>query len=89
MQNEIVLIISEDGDEITSIYDETGIADQFGITKTCFRASFVEPKNNKWLADLSPVNGPVIGVFELRSEALEAERRWLLTNNFGNYGGNV
>ena len=42
------------------------------------RASHVEPdKHGRWLADLSPVAGPVLGPFERRSDALDAERRWL------------
>ncbi|MBL8794615.1 MAG: hypothetical protein JNM56_11980, partial [Planctomycetia bacterium] len=42
------------------------------------RASHVEPAaEGSWFADLSPVDGPVLGPFRLRSEALAAERRWL------------
>ena len=42
------------------------------------RASHVEPTTGgRWLADLSPVSGPVLGPFALRSEALAAEQRWL------------
>ena len=42
------------------------------------RASHVEPTNDaQWTADLSPVNGPVLGPFPNRSAALEAEREWL------------
>ena len=42
------------------------------------RASCVEPDaDGRWLADLSPVNGPVLGPFEKRSEALAAEVAWL------------
>ena len=42
------------------------------------RGSHVEPdEQGRWLADLSPVSGPVLGPFNLRSEALDAERRWL------------
>jgi len=45
------------------------------------RASRVEPDPaGRWLADLSPVGGPVLGPFGLRSEALEAEREWLEAN---------
>jgi hypothetical protein len=43
---------------------------------TIRRASHVEPTiDGNWQADLSPVNGPVLGPFELRSEAIKAE--WL------------
>jgi hypothetical protein len=42
------------------------------------RASHVEPDDSgRWLADLMPVAGPVLGPFDLRSEALEAEQAWL------------
>lgn len=45
------------------------------------RASFVEPDIcGRWFADLSPVNGPCLGTFVRRSEALEAETRWLEDN---------
>ncbi len=43
------------------------------------RGSHVEPTAaGKWTADLSPVNGPVLGPFANRSEALDAEVAWLL-----------
>ena len=41
------------------------------------RASHVEPQGINWIADLSPVNGPVLGPFELRQDALDAEVAWL------------
>ena len=42
------------------------------------RASNVEPDDQgQWWADLSPVGGPVLGQFDIRSEALAAERDWL------------
>ena len=42
------------------------------------RASHVEPgPDGRWHADLGPVGGPVLGPFEARSLALEAERAWL------------
>lgn len=45
------------------------------------RASHVEPDSQgRWLADLSPVGGPVLGPFDLRSRALAAEQEWLETN---------
>jgi len=45
------------------------------------RASHVEPDyRGHWQADLSPVGGPVLGPFDHRSQALEAERQWLLAN---------
>lgn len=42
------------------------------------RASHVEPDGQGgWTADMRPVNGPVLGPFALRSEALDAEVAWL------------
>jgi hypothetical protein len=45
------------------------------------RGSHVEPDTQgHWNSDLSPVNGPVLGPFDYRSEALEAEQEWLETH---------
>jgi len=42
------------------------------------RASHVEPDaEGRWFADLGPVDGPVLGPFSSRSEALAAETSWL------------
>ncbi len=42
------------------------------------RASHVEPdQHGRWLADLSPVDGPRLGPFDRRSDALAAESVWL------------
>ena len=45
------------------------------------RASLVEPDpSGRWWADLSPVRGPRLGPFDLRSKALLAEQNWLEAN---------
>jgi len=45
------------------------------------RASHVEPNSvGQWIADLSPVGGPQLGPFELRTDALSAEVSWLRKN---------
>jgi hypothetical protein len=45
---------------------------------TIRRASHVEPDDQgHWWADLTPVNGPRVGPFPLRSQALTAEVAWL------------
>ena len=44
------------------------------------RASTVEPVIGGWAADLAPVLGPVLGPFETRQEALNAEVQWLENN---------
>ena len=42
------------------------------------RASHVEPQGLQWIADMSPEDGPVLGPFDTRAEALQKEREWLL-----------
>lgn len=43
------------------------------------RASRVEPDTSgRWTADMAPVNGPVLGPFGTRQEALEREAAWLV-----------
>jgi hypothetical protein len=45
---------------------------------TIRRASHVEPTpDGQWTADLGPMAGPVLGPFETRAAALDAERAWL------------
>ena len=42
------------------------------------RGSHVEPTaDGQWTADLSPVQGPQLGPFDCRTQALEAEVAWL------------
>jgi len=42
------------------------------------RASHVEPtQDNKWSADMGPVGGGILGPYETRQEALDAEVAWL------------
>ena len=42
------------------------------------RASHVEPDNTgRWIADLTPVDGPTLGPFDKRTDALAAEVQWL------------
>ena len=45
------------------------------------RASHVEPdETGRWWANLSPVDGPALGPFQLRRLAVEAEVTWLEAN---------
>lgn len=45
------------------------------------RASSVEPTvDGRWTADLTPVRGPVLGPYETRREALDAEVSYLIAN---------
>ena len=65
---------------IRCLYDETLDLSALG-RPTIERGSHVEPTvNGRWIADLLPVGGPVLGPFPLRSQALDAERAWLEAN---------
>ncbi len=45
------------------------------------RASHVEPDaTGHWWADLAPVGGPRLGPYSGRTQALDAEQRWLEAN---------
>ena len=70
------LIIRPDG--ITRcVYDETIDLQSLGRL-AIRRASHVEPDGtSSWYADLLPVQGPMLGPFPTRSEALKAETAWL------------
>lgn len=41
------------------------------------RASSVEPVRGQWIADMDLSEGPILGPYRLRKEALAAERVWL------------
>jgi hypothetical protein len=70
------LLVLPDG-TIRAVYAEA--IDFRALGKTLItRASHVElVGQGRWTADLTPVAGPVLGPFDLRSEALEAEQAWL------------
>lgn len=62
---------------VRAVYDEAIDLSQLG-TLSIARGSHVEPDaSGHWLADLSPVSGPCLGPFKLRSDALAAEHAWL------------
>lgn len=70
------LVISRQG-VVSCIYAESiDLTSLGGLSIT--RGSHVEPDaNGHWRVDLSPVGGPVLGPFALRSAALAAEHAWL------------
>ncbi len=70
------LVVKQTG-VIRCVYDETLVLAALGPLSIT-RGSHVEPTpDGQWLADLSPVQGPKLGPFILRSQALDAERDWL------------
>ena len=76
MTSEMELVVGTDG-VARCIYDEGIDLREIGKLQIT-RASHVEPDaEGYWWADMGPVDGPVLGPFESRSEALGAERGWL------------
>ncbi len=72
------LLIRPDG-RIDCVYGEAIDLSRLG-TLQIRRGSHVEPTSDgRWTVDLSPVNGPRLGPFALRSAALAAELEWLNT----------
>jgi len=70
------LLIDSTG-QIRCLYGEEVDLHQLGMLSIS-RGSHVEPTpDGRWTADLSPVNGPLLGPFTTRSEALAAEAAWL------------
>ena len=73
------LLVETDG-SIRGVYGEEINLRDLGRLAVV-RASRVEPDElGQWLVDLSPVGGPALGPFPLRSAALAAEGRWLAEN---------
>ena len=70
-------LVVDPAGRIQCIYDELIDLAALGAV-TIARAGHVEPDAaGRWVADLAPVGGPVLGPFPLRSGALAAERAWL------------
>jgi hypothetical protein len=70
------LVVAADG-VARCIYDEALDLREIGKLQIT-RASHVEPDSDGyWWAGMGPVDGPVLGPYGSRSEALEAERGWL------------
>ncbi len=70
------LVVRSDG-TVEFLYDDALDLACLGRL-TIARASHVEPTGSgQWTADLTPANGPVLGPFRTRTEALYAERTWL------------
>jgi hypothetical protein len=70
-------IVIDKGGTVRMIYGESIDACAIGRVEI-HRGSHVEPTSEgQWTADLSPVGGPILGPYPLRSEALQAEVAWL------------
>lgn len=73
------LLIERDGG-VRCVYCEDIDLSQLGQL-SIQRGSHVEPTaDGQWTADLSPVDGPQLGPFSTRTEALTAEVSWLQEN---------
>ena len=73
------LVIDKQG-EVRCLYGEVFDLHCLGAL-SIRRASHVEPDaDGQWWAELTPVNGPMLGPFNLRTHALDAERQWLETH---------
>ena len=74
---EMELVVAVDGG-VRCVYDEALDLRALGRLRIT-RASHVEPDSDgNWWADMGPVEGPVLGPFGTRGEALLAERGWLV-----------
>ena len=70
------ILIRPDG-LVRCIYSETFDLSSLGNLAIA-RGSHVEPMSDgNWTADMTPVDGPILGPFERRSTALRAEQDWL------------
>ena len=76
MTSDMELVVAVDG-VARCIYDEALDLREIGRLQIT-RASHVEPDaEGYWWADMGPVDGPVLGPYDSRTEALQAERGWL------------
>ena len=72
------LIVGTNGD-VRMLYDDAWARFMRSLGECVVRrASHVEPSGTKWVADMSPVGGPVFGPFSERRIALGVERLYLL-----------
>ena len=83
MSSGMELVVDAGGD-VRCIYGEELDLREIGKLQIT-RASHVEPDaEGFWWADMGPVDGPVLGPYGSRSEALGAEREWLRTYRWQN-----
>ncbi len=73
-------LVVQPGGFVRCVYDETINLSALGRVQIT-RGSHVEPDDDgRWFADLTVVDGPRLGPFDLRSDALKAEAAWLSEN---------
>ncbi len=71
-------LIVRSGGAVRCVYGEELDLHELGRLKIR-RGSHVEPAGDgQWTADMAPVDGPILGPFQHRSQALAAERQWLI-----------
>jgi hypothetical protein len=81
MSTEMELVVGADG-VARCIYDDALDLREIGRLSIT-RASHVEPDlDGNWWADMGPSDGPVLGPYGGRTEALGAERAWLTRSAF-------
>ncbi len=77
MSSEMELVVDAGGD-VRCIYDEALDLREIGKLQIT-QASHVEPdRDGFWWADMGPIDGPVLGPYGSRTEALRAARGWLV-----------
>ena len=70
------LVINSSGDSRCVYGEEVNLSELGRLSIQ--RGSHVEPNaDGQWTADMSPVQGPQLGPFDCRTQALEAEVAWL------------
>ena len=75
----MILVVDPVG-VVRAIYDEAIDLAAIGPARVR-RAGHVEPdEHGRWFADLSPIGGPALGPFAVRSSALAAEIAWVETH---------
>ena len=76
----MILTITPTG-TIQAVYSEALDLDALGHQSITPHISQVDPdEHGQWWADLGPVDGPVLGPFARKSEAVRAEVAWIEEN---------
>ena len=76
-----IFVDDETGDAVY-VYDDDvdRVFRDAGFKGVIRRASYVEPTEDGWVADLSPAGGPKLGPREDRATVLDLEKRWLVAH---------